>query len=148
MAPLNQGLSLLCTQITLVGTKHSTSRQMHIQSLYWIVSTPDISRRQLTYCITGCSPVLMVIWFWSFLLLLSPLWLKIVMVLGTMSEIFRSLQWKLCPWHAFEVHESSALWWLSTFIKGITSDNKLMNLCEIGLFYKLWDLSKGTRDNY
>ena len=29
------------------------------------------------------------------------------MLLGTTSENFRSLQRKLCPWHAFEVHASS-----------------------------------------
>ena len=33
-------------------------------------------------------------------------------------------------------------------MKGITSDNKLMNLCEIRLFHKVWGVSKGTRDNY
>ena len=40
------------------------------------------------------------------------------------------------------------LLWLSSFVRGITSDNKLMNLCEIGLFHIVWGVSKGTRDNY
>ena len=31
-----------------------------------------------------------------------------------------------------------------SFRKGITSDNKLMNLCEIGLFNIVWAISKGT----
>ena len=43
---------------------------------------------------------------------------------------------------------SSAKWWLSTLVKGITSDNKLMNLCEIGLFHIVCGVSKATRDNY
>ena len=34
-------------------------------------------------------------------------YLKIVMVSGTMSEIFRSLRWKLCPGYAFEVNTKS-----------------------------------------
>ena len=34
----------------------------------------------------------------------------IVMVLGTMSENFRSLQWKVSPWYAFEFDVSSAKW--------------------------------------
>ena len=45
-------------------------------------------------------------------------------------ENFRFLQWKLCAWHAFEVHASS--------------DNKLMNLCEIGVFHVVWGVYKGT----
>ena len=61
-----------------------------------------------------------------------------------MSENFRSLRWKLNPWHSFEVYA----WWLSAFVKGITSDNKLMNLCEIGLFHIVWGVSRATRDNY
>ena len=68
--------------------------------------------------------------------------------LGTMSEIFRSLRWKLCLLHAFEVYASSPLLWLNAFVKRITSDNKLMNLCEIGLFHIVWGVSKGTHDNY
>ena len=32
--------------------------------------------------------------------------------------------------------------------KGITSDNKLMNICEIGLFHLVWGVSKGTLHNY
>ena len=34
------------------------------------------------------------------------------------------------------------------FIKGVISDNKLMNLGEIGLFHIVFGVSKGTRDNY
>ena len=64
-----------------------------------------------------------------------------------MSENFMSLWWKLCPWHAFKVRASSASWWLSTFVKGIISD-KSMNLCEIGLFHRVWSVSKASRDNY
>ena len=70
------------------------------------------------------------------------------MVLGIISENFRSLWWKLCPWHAFEVYASSTKWWVSAFVKGITSDNNLINLCEIGLFHIVWGVSKGTCDNY
>ena len=54
----------------------------------------------------------------------------------------------MCLWHAFEVYASSTYLWLSAFVKGITSDNKLMNLCEIGLFHIVWGVSKSTRDNY
>ena len=35
-----------------------------------------------------------------------------------------------------------------SFCKWITSDNKLMNLCEIRFFHIVWGVSKGTRDNY
>ena len=35
----------------------------------------------------------------------------------------------------------------SAIVKGITSDNKLMNLCVIGLFHVVWGVSKGTCDN-
>ena len=31
---------------------------------------------------------------------------------------------------------------------GITSDNKLMNLCEIGLFHIVFGVSTGSHDNY
>ena len=34
------------------------------------------------------------------------------------------------------------------FRKGDNSDNKLMNLYEIGLFHIVRGVSKGTRDNY
>ena len=37
--------------------KRSTSSKMHIQSLKWIASTPDTSPRELTNCITDCSPI-------------------------------------------------------------------------------------------
>ena len=47
---------LLHTWITLVGTKHST-RQMHIQTLNWIISTPDTSPRKHTNCIADCRPI-------------------------------------------------------------------------------------------
>ena len=70
------------------------------------------------------------------------------MVSGTMSENFRSLRWNLCVWHEFEVYASSVELWLSTFVKGVTSNKKLMNLCEIGLFHEVWGVSKGTHDNY
>ena len=36
----------------------------------------------------------------------------------------------------------------SAFVKCITSDNKLMNLCEMWLFHRVWGVSKGTRHNY
>ena len=55
---------------------------------------------------------------------------------------------KIVPWYAFQVHASPPCWWLRAFVKGITSDNKLMNLCEIGLLHIVWGVSKGTRDNY
>ena len=41
-----------------------------------------------------------------------------------------------------------AEWWLRAFVKGTTSDNKPMNICEIGLFHIVWGVSKGTCDNY
>ena len=44
-----------------------------------------------------------------------------IIVLETVTENFRSLRWKLSPWHAFEVHLyiSSAQWWLNAFVTGI-----------------------------
>ena len=70
------------------------------------------------------------------------MWLKIVIVSGRMPENFKSLRWKVCLWHAFKVYESSAELWLRAIVKGITSDNKLINLCEIGLFHIVWGIYK------
>ena len=70
------------------------------------------------------------------------------MVSGTSSENFRSLQWKLWTWHAFEVRALSHNYDSALSERGITSDNKLMNLNEIGLFRIVIGVSKGTHDNY
>ena len=58
------------------------------------------------------------------------------------------LQDENCARHPFEVHVSSAWWWLITFVQGIISYNKLMNLCEIWLFHIVWGVSNATGDNY
>ena len=51
-------------------------------------------------------------------------------------------------WHAFEVHSLSHNYDSGLSERGITFDNKQMNLCEIGLFHIVLGVSKGTHDNY
>ena len=94
------------------------------------------------YCLRG--PYLVVIRFLSFFLIV----IKNCYGIGINVWKFEASTMKIVPLTSFEVHLSSGQWLLRAFIKEITSDNKLMNLFDIGLFRIVWGISKGTCGNY